>query len=184
MNPREWCIEQHRKTNHFYSEYLPYEFHLRMVDRARQDWEHLLPDEPYNENERIGYRDWPATLKEVVRTAVWAHDVLEDCRVSYKDCRDVLGTYAADIVYVLTNEKGKNRAERANAQYYEGIRNTKGAVFCKLCDRIANVQYSKLTKSRMFEMYKAENAHFVHELGYTEDHQLRPMFDYLSNLFL
>ncbi len=72
-----------------------------------------------------------------------------------------LGKEEADIIYALTNEKGRNRAERGNDKYYEGIRNTPGAIFVKLCDRIANVQYSKMTKSRMFEMYKKENPEFM-----------------------
>jgi (p)ppGpp synthase/HD superfamily hydrolase len=95
-----------------------------------------------------------------------------------------LGQEAADIIYAVTNEKGKNRSERANDKYYEGIRNTPGAVFVKLCDRIANVQYSKMTKSRMFEMYKKENMNFETMLGrFTDNKDLEPMFQYLYNLF-
>jgi (p)ppGpp synthase/HD superfamily hydrolase len=85
--------------------------------------------------------------------------------VSYNDVKNQLGQEAADIIYAVSNEKGKTRAERANDKYYEGIRNTPGAVFVKLCDRIANVQYSKMTKSRMFEMYKKENTNFLTKLG-------------------
>jgi hypothetical protein len=96
-----------------------------------------------------------------------------------------LGQEAADIIYAVTNEKGKNRSERANDKYYEGIRNTKGAVFVKLCDRIANVQYSKMTKSRMFEMYRKENDNFMTKLGYgfNNSHEYSTMFDYLLDLF-
>jgi hypothetical protein len=62
---------------------------------------------------------------------------------------------------------------------------TKGAVFVKLCDRIANVQYSKMTKSRMFEMYKKENDNFIIKLGYdyTNTHQYFELFSYFLNLF-
>ena len=116
--------------------------------------------------------------------ACWGHDLIEDTRVSYNDVKDHLGQEAADIIYALTNEKGKNRKERANDKYYEGIRNTKGAVFVKLCDRIANVQYSKMTGSRMFEMYKKENESFELMIGrYTANQDLEPMFQYLINLF-
>jgi hypothetical protein len=96
-----------------------------------------------------------------------------------------LGQDAADIIYAVTNEKGKNRKERANDKYYEGIRNTPGAVFVKLCDRIANVQYSKMTGSRMFEMYKKENDDFLTSLGFVEGraHPLGEMCNYLENLF-
>ena len=39
----KWCIEQHIKTNHWYDQYLPYEFHLRMVATAAKDFIHLVP---------------------------------------------------------------------------------------------------------------------------------------------
>jgi (p)ppGpp synthase/HD superfamily hydrolase len=158
-----WCIEQHRKTNHFYDTYLPYEFHLRMVIQVCHDFKQLSPS------------------LYVSELACWGHDLIEDCRVSYNDCKEHLGADAANIIYAVSNEKGKNRKERANEKYYEGIRNTEGATFVKLCDRIANVQYSKLTKSKMFEMYKKENQQFV-QLLYTDKHIT--MFDYLDSLFI
>jgi len=90
----------------------------------------------------------------------------------------------ADIIYAVSNEKGKNRKERANDKYYEGIRQTEGASFVKICDRIANVQYSKMTGSKMFEMYKKENEHFKNVVLKPE---LRtpylPIMNYLGNLF-
>jgi (p)ppGpp synthase/HD superfamily hydrolase len=96
-----------------------------------------------------------------------------------------LGVEVVDIVYAVTNDKGKNRKERAGDNYYEGIRNTPGAVFVKLCDRIANVQYGKMTKSRMFEMYEKENPEFIRQLGYdmNEYNVYGDMFHYLNNLF-
>ena len=101
------------------------------------------------------------------------------------DVKTELGREAADIIYAVTNDKGKNRKERAGDKYYEGIRNTPGAVFLKLCDRIANVQYGKMTKSRMFEMYKKENDNFIVQLGWddTNTHPYFEMFVYLTNLF-
>jgi (p)ppGpp synthase/HD superfamily hydrolase len=162
-----WCIEQHKNTNHFYDTYLPYEFHLRMVAQVAVDFIYLLKDK-----EKIEYIE--------VQLACYGHDLIEDTRVSYNDVKEALGEYAADIVYAVSNEKGKNRKERANEKYYEGIRNTSGATFVKLCDRIANVQYSKLTKSNMFEKYKTENEQFAKSL-YDEKYQA--MFDYLDKLF-
>ena len=111
--------------------------------------------------------------------------MIEDTRVSYNDVVQALGKEAADIIYAVTNEKGKNRKERANDKYYEGIRNTPGAVFVKLCDRIANVQYSKMTKSRMYEMYEKENDNFLSKLGFEEGqaHPLGELCHYLETLF-
>lgn len=185
---QQWCIDQHRNTNHYYDTYLPYEFHLRMVHQAAVDFKHLLDDtkdyftgEPYR-----GPRQDQVTLRDACLTATWGHDLIEDCRVSYNDVKSHLGQESADIIYAVTNEKGKNRKERANDKYYEGIRNTPGAVFVKLCDRIANVQYSKLTKSRMYEMYKKENDNFVKSLGWNgakDYHEYETMFLYLVGLF-
>lgn len=182
---QNWCIEQHKNTNHWYDQYLPYEFHLRMVVQAYEDFKHLLPENLLTREESV-YRNTSETIDEThsaIKHACWGHDLIEDTRVSYNDVKSKLGRNAAEIIYAVSNEKGKNRNERANDKYYEGIRNTPGAVFVKLCDRIANAQYSKMTKSRMFEMYKKENDHFCHSLGYTPTHELLPMFEYLYNLF-
>jgi (p)ppGpp synthase/HD superfamily hydrolase len=157
-----------------YDKYIPYEFHLRMVVNVYERFKYLLSN-------HHGIIDNQAN----VYLACWAHDTIEDTRVSYNDVKENLNESVADIVYAVTNEKGKNRKERANDKYYEGIRNTPGAVFVKLCDRIANLQYSKMTGSRMFEMYKKENTHFTHSLGFVEgvEHQLAPMYNYLIDLF-
>lgn len=166
-----WCIEQHKNTNHMYDEYLPYEFHLRMTANVAEQFMYLTANEAVT----------PATLYK----AAWGHDLIEDTRVSYHQVCAELGLDAADIIYAVTNEKGRNRAERANSTYYEGIRSTPGAVFIKLCDRIANIQYSKMTKSGMFEKYKSETDHFLKELSYTGSplHPYYEMIVYLTNLF-
>ena len=160
-----------------------------MVNNVAQQFKHILDDEHdyYMKGKRIGKHGMneTVTLREAVMIAVWGHDLIEDARVSYNDVKSNLGPEAADIIYAVTNEKGKNRSERANAKYYEGIRNTPGAVFVKLCDRIANVQYSKLTKSRMFEMYKEENVSFGMQLGVAgqTNHPCFPLYAQLLELF-
>ena len=175
MNSKvEWVLEQHKSTNHMYDKYLPYEFHLRMVVNVYEKYKNLLPNNHGLLDNQVN-----------VYLACWGHDLIEDTRVSYNDVKEQLGESAADIIYALTNEKGKNRKERANDKYYEGIRNTDGAIFVKLCDRIANVQYSKMTKSRMFEMYKKENMEFLKGLGCNvyNDCAFADMVKYLINLF-
>lgn len=166
----EWVLSQHRGTNHMYDKYLPYEFHLRMVVEVAKKFQHLIT---YG-------RDLDAVM-----LGAWGHDLIEDTRVSYNDVKLELGEMAANIIYACTNEKGKNRQERANEKYYDGIRTTPYAVFVKLCDRIANVQYSKMSGSRMFEMYKKENTNFMAQLGWAEvkHHEYDEMFNYLTGLF-
>lgn len=167
----DWIIEQHESTNHMYDTYLPYRFHLLIVAEAAKRFKGLIPDNDF----------------ETVKLSAYGHDLIEDTRTSYNDVKQVLGESVADIVYALTNEKGRNRKERANDSYYQGIRDTKYAVFVKLCDRIANVQYSKMTGSRMFEMYKKENPEFMTQLGFGPEnnyiHEYADMFCYLIELF-
>ena len=184
MDKKKWILEQHNSTNDMYDTYLPYEFHLRMVHHVGQQFKHLLVDDEYYTGDVIVNPTTQVSTRHACMLACWGHDLIEDTRVSYNDVKDHLGQEAADIIYALTNEKGKNRKERANVKYYQGIRETPGAVFVKLCDRIANVQYSKMTKSRMFEMYQKENQEFEKMLGrYTDNKELEPMFEYLTNLF-
>lgn len=166
-----WIIEQHRSTNHLYDNFLPYEFHLRMAVKVAQDNIQLIPEH---------FRD------EVI-LATWGHDLIEDCRVTYNDVKQQLGELPADIIYSVSNEKGKNRAERACERYYDGIRSVMGGVFVKLCDRIANVQYSKMElpmSKGMIGMYEKENKEFIKKLnvnGYNPKYL--PMVNYLNQLF-
>jgi (p)ppGpp synthase/HD superfamily hydrolase len=159
-----------------------------MVAHVAKKYSYLLDDEVDYFTGKKEYdkgRDATVTLRTACLRASWGHDLIEDTRVSYNDVKEQLGQEAADIIYAVTNEKGKNRKERANEKYYEGIRNTPGAVFVKLCDRIANVQYSKMTGSRMFEMYKKENDSFIVMMGMDDNdtHPYDEMFDYLIGLF-
>jgi (p)ppGpp synthase/HD superfamily hydrolase len=147
-NARYYAVKVHEATNHKYDR-KPYEVHLQMVYDVACKYVHLLP------NNRI--------ISEVL-AACWVHDVIEDCRQTYNDVKNVLGERVADITYAVTNEKGKTRKERANDKYYEGIRNTPFADYVKICDRIANVKYSKESGSKMIEAYRKENDEFKKQL--------------------
>jgi len=179
----DWCIKKHADTNHMYDKYLPYEFHLRMVVKAASDFQHLWPKEEIfkggiNNDPRKHFFE-TILWKDVIPDACWGHDLIEDARVSYNDIWEKVGTDISDIIYACTNLRGKNRAERGSEEYYKLIRETPGADFVKLCDRIANVQYSKMSGSRMFDMYKKENFKFIGRIG----KNYPPMIDYLNKLF-
>lgn len=176
----DWCIQQHENTNHFYDTYLPYKFHLNMVAQVCKDFKDLITNTHFVSGEDI---------LDKLEICCFGHDLIEDTRTSYNDVVKNLGKFEADIIYALTNEKGRNRKERANESYYKGIRETDFAVFVKMCDRIANVQYSKMTKSDQFEMYKKENLHFTSALGFRDEceefsgHPYFKMYVYLNKLF-
>lgn len=161
-----FAIKAHHDTNHFYDEYLPYEFHLRMVNKAARDFIYLIPVEHVFD----------------VIAASWLHDTIEDARQNYNSIKKRTNTLVAEIVRAVTNYgRGRNRDERMPDFVYDDIRNTKFATFVKLCDRIANVQYSKMTGSDMFEKYKKEHAHFKEKLYIQGEYE--PVWSYLEEIF-
>ena len=143
---REYATEKHKSVNHYYDNQ-PYEIHLRLVFGFAHKYSYLITE----------------NIVETLASA-WTHDVIEDCRETYNDVKLELGKVVADISYVLTNLKGRTRDERAGSAYYEGIREVEGAVFIKICDRLANTMYSRNKESSMFERYKIEYVHFKKEL--------------------
>lgn len=138
----------HDSTNHTYNG-LPYWYHLQEVYFIARD----------------NIRLYPHLLDpQIIFQACWFHDVIEDCRWTYNDVKNFAGIEVAEIVYAVTNEKGKNRAERGNDKYYEVIRNTPGAQYVKICDRIANMEFSKKTESKMYNMYLKELPTFIQKV--------------------
>jgi (p)ppGpp synthase/HD superfamily hydrolase len=159
---KNYAIKCHNDTCHYYDTH-QYSYHLQMVVDVANRFIYLIPEK------------W----RDIVISACWAHDVIEDTRNTYGDLLKETSLEIAEIVYALTNEKGKTRKERANDKYYEGIRNTPHATFVKLCDRIANVQYSMSQRSRMLEMYRKETPDFINTLY---DEKYDEMFHYLETL--
>jgi len=159
---KQYAIEKHRDTNHKYNEH-HYDFHLQMVVDVAKQFIHLIPEKD----------------RENVLGGCWTHDIIEDARENYNDVKQATNESIADLAYALTNEKGKNRKERANDTYYEGIRNTPYAAFIKFCDRIANYKFSVSQGSRMKKMYEKENMNFLMKL-YSED--VHPLAQHLCEL--
>lgn len=157
-----YAINCHRAVNHKYDGN-DYSAHLTLVLMYLDMFKHhILPED-----------------QETVLAAGWAHDVIEDTRQTYNDVVKVLGMPVADIVYALTNEKGKNRKERANRKYYDEMKLVKYAVLVKLCDRLANIDYSKRTQSGMFAVYQKEYAIFNSSLLC---HEYQDVFEKLHDL--
>jgi len=168
---RLYAMQQHKLVNHFYDD-RPYSFHLDMVVSVAKEYIHLIPTDKRDE----------------VLSACWLHDIIEDARETYNDVKAQTNEFIADLVYAVTNEKGKTRKERANEKYYLGIQNTPYASFVKICDRIANVKYSKENGNRsMFLKYKKENDLFIHSVIkqniYAKYNYYQLMINDLNSLF-
>lgn len=162
---KEFAIRAHQNTNHYYDTYLPYEFHLRMVVKVAGEYLKFVDNSCHDDIIKI----------------CWLHDVIEDCRVSYSDIEKSFGKNVAEAVRACTNySRGRDRDEKMPDECYYDIKTTPNALFVKLCDRIANVEYSKMTASRMFDKYKNEHSKFSEKLR-TNGH-LTQMWNYLDQL--
>lgn len=144
---KRYAIKCHDDTNHTYDG-KSYSIHLQLVADYARKYSYLIDESDV----------------EYVIASAWTHDVIEDCRQTYNDVKAELGEAVAEITYALTNDKGKTRKERAGTAYYEGIRNTRYADYIKICDRLANVFYSKNSGSTMFKTYRKEHQEFEKEL--------------------
>ena len=152
----------HASVNHAYDRIRPYGFHLDMV----VNWVRKYIEEVCVSEQDI----------LPIYFAAFYHDSIEDARLSYNDVMRIAkelmneeqAYLATEIVYALTNEKGRNRAERANEKYFAGIREIPYAPFVKLADRLANTSYafSKGTADslRMSKVYREELPGFLEAL--------------------
>ena len=155
-------------VNQRYDKILPYSFHLKMVNAQGEKFKKLVW-------ETSGY------LPYSVQVGLFAHDSIEDARLTYNDIKEKFGQEAAEIVYLCTENKGRNRNERKDDSFYNELKTNKLAVFVKLCDLIANVKYSLLTNSTMFDKYKSEYLYKIKPHLFTQE--FKPMFDYLDKIF-
>lgn len=137
----------------------PYSFHLNMVADFAMKYGYMVCEYEYHIIPML--------------FGAYFHDAIEDARVTYNDVKNIALKYmteyqaniATEIVYALTDEKGRNRAERGSEKHYEDIRNTWYAPFVKLCDRLANATYSKEKGGRMYDVYVKEMPEFIVKLG-------------------
>lgn len=160
----------HAAVNQHYDKVHPYGFHLDMVAHAVEQFGHAVCNSE-------------ADIIPLFFGAYY-HDSIEDARQTYNDVKRIAlrwmtepqALMAAEIVYALTNEKGRTRAERANDTYYRGIRETPYAPCIKLADRLANITYS-FTHSNdsnvhMKDVYRSEWPHFLQAIT-TENADVR-----------
>ena len=162
---KKHAIACHRMMFHKYDEDKDYEFHLSMVRDVAEFFKDYIPEED----------------RDMVFSAIWEHDTLEDCELvcSEVDLRKLTSYSIQLIVRAVTTGKG-TRKERFSDEYYKGIRKEKYATFVKLCDRIANVKQGLVNGKPILDMYKKEHKHFKEMLW--DKYEYRKMWDYLDFL--
>lgn len=173
MTPQEFkafCINQHDVVcNQKYDQILPYSQHLKYVEAEFYIWKHILGT---------------VKAKELCFMGCYGHDLIEDARLTYNDIKDLVGVEVAEIIYACTEEKGRNRLARHSKPYYLDLAQNNLAVFVKLCDIIANVTYSLLTNSSMYQKHKEEHENTKLYLVTDElNMEFKPMIEHLDKLF-
>ena len=166
----------HASVNQTYDQVHPYGYHLDMVAHGVRDYGCFVCN---NEADVVP-----------LMFAAYYHDSIEDARQTYNDVVRIARQFmdeqqsllAAEIVYALTNDKGRTRAERAGEAYYQGIRTTPYAPFVKLCDRLANITYTcsgvDSENVRMRRVYKSEMPHFLESINpHSDDARLAVPFE-------
>jgi (p)ppGpp synthase/HD superfamily hydrolase len=165
---KEHGIACHKNTNHLYDG-KPYETHLQMVYEEAIKYSHLV---------EIHYRD-------NFLAATWVHDTIEGCREEYYNLVKVLNHPIADLVFAVSNEKGRGRDEKQNPTFYSGIKKIRYATLLKVCDRIANIKYSIATNNkRKTDMYFKENQLFISQLKNNDNEEYHVAFNDLELLCL
>jgi hypothetical protein len=144
--------------------------HLRYVVAQFRRYRHLLPK----------WLEYVINVEEAAEMGCWGHDLLEDARTTYNDVRDKVGKAVADIIWGCTEDAGRDREERHSDAYYTRCSGNILSTFVKLCDIIANLSYSIMTKSDMYKKHLAEREKNKKWL-YREE--FKPMFDHIDKLF-
>lgn len=153
----------------------PYSYHLRTV--VENACIYICCN---NATSAISFNDMM-----ILKVSAAAHDAIEDARLTYNDLIAMIESHyinksildkdfshkVADIVYAVTDEKGKNRKERHSEKYWEGIINTPGAAFIKCCDRLSNLQESLKDSSKMSIVYKKEYEEFINNIKKSVDYK-------------
>lgn len=156
------------ECNQKYAKNLPYSFHLKMV--VEQVKKYFYPCFSIYLSDSL--------LNKLIIAGA-GHDLIEDCRFTYNDVNTFIDVeynmssenLIGDIIYACTEEKGKNREERHSQKFFDELKKNRLAVFVKLCDIMANVLYSMLTNSFMYEKYKKEFPNLKTQLYIEEEYK-------------
>ena len=107
--------------------------------------------------------------------AGYLHDSIEDGAISYAKIKRHFGVEVAEMVFCVTDEMGRNRAEK-KAKTLPKTASNPDAVILKLADRIANIEHGG-----KIDMYAKEYEDFRIAL-WTPDRMASPLWAHLEEL--
>ena len=140
LDAKQFALEAH--NGDVYGEGYPYSKHLNDV---------------YNVLITFGL------FHEPLLVVAWLHDTIEDTQVVYEDVQSEFGNMIANLVYLVTDKRGRNRRERQENTYPE-LAKDHYARLVKLADRIANITMTTHDSQEKFIMYEKEYPYFKETL--------------------
>lgn len=159
------------KCNQKYDDYLPYSFHLKAVDEAIIFFKNCLP-----------------TIQDALtyaRIVGAGHDSIEDARITFNNIKQKFSLYIAESIFGCSESTGRTREERKDEAYYKRL-NEAGyiSVYVKLCDIIANTNYSILTfNTKMLEDKRKDFETLLEKLYLEYTIQYKPLIEHLKYLY-
>ena len=168
-----------KHSDQLYSGVFPYTHHLMEVRTQGVYWADFYIKKCHTAMNEVPFHDFGATcgmesIRDELLTATLLHDTIEDTEVKRKELEEMFSPLVGELVWRVSNEPGKNRAER-HALTYPKIRENPYAVFIKLCDRIANIKQG----GSLVGMYAKEHAAFKVALQTADWPE---MWEHLDNL--
>jgi GTP pyrophosphokinase len=130
----------------------PYTYHLKLVVTTASFMIRKAEMHPKNEQRFI--------------MGCILHDILEDTDLKYSQLENEFGETVACIVFDVTDGVGKTRKERKDVMYKK-IQTSKYhdiSLLVKICDRIANINFSIHHSIHKYKMYQKESSEFYTNL--------------------
>jgi (p)ppGpp synthase/HD superfamily hydrolase len=160
-----FALKTHHSVRQSYNDKYPYYFHLKMV-----------VDFCIKFGNNLSAQD-----KRIVFLGCLFHDIIEDCRLTYNDVKLLYGADVADVVFLCTDLRGKNRAERHGPEFIKGLQSSRLATYVKICDVCANMTMGKITGSRMLSLYQKDYQKTKNDLNIDEFNHI---FKYIEDNLL
>ncbi|BAV39325.1 hypothetical protein BPT24_201 [Tenacibaculum phage pT24] len=151
VESRQLAFSAHdRWTNHDYKKGVGYSYHLQMAVDFGIMFLHLLEPEE----------------RAIAISGIYLHDAVEDVRLTKNDIiKSIENKRVAQLsCNMCCDIWGGTRDERNSPSYYKRVNSDKLSVYGKLCDRMANITESILTKGEPTDFYIDEMEDFLSKL--------------------
>jgi len=111
----------------------------------------------------------------------WLHDTLEDTTLGYHKIKTEVGKEVAEMVFIVTDEMGRNRKER-KAKTLPKLDGQIDAQIVKLADWIANVRNAHDERPDLIQMYQKDFRDFEKAVRHQADQHMETMWVEIENL--